>query len=51
MTREYDDKRFLQWAEEFRKLIEEYLDTEGNDEDSLQDEYEMAVENARVNLS
>jgi hypothetical protein len=45
--REYDDDRYLQWYAEFQKLVAEFLDTEGNTEDSLRSEFENAVENTR----
>ena len=45
--REYDDERYLQWCEELRELLSEFLDTEGNTEESLRDEIEQAVENAK----
>jgi hypothetical protein len=44
--REYDDERYLQWFEEFRKLVAEFLDTEGNTETSLRSEFDNAIENA-----
>lgn len=40
---EYDDQRYLEWCNEFRDLIEEFLDTEGNTIDSLRVEFEQAV--------
>jgi hypothetical protein len=42
----YDDERYLQWVEEFRKLISEFLDTEGNTPESLTDEFENAKSEA-----
>jgi hypothetical protein len=47
VPREYDDKRYLEWHREFSQLIIEYLDTEGNTEENLKDEFENAVENAK----
>jgi hypothetical protein len=47
--RPYDDSRYLQWVEELRKLIAEYLDTEGNTQESLDDEIENAIENEVLN--
>ena len=44
--REYDDARYLEWFSEFQSLVEEFLDTEGNTEESLRSEFENAVENA-----
>lgn len=46
MPREYDDARYLEWFSEFRSLVSEFLDTEGNTTDSLQSEFDNAVENA-----
>lgn len=43
----YDDARYLEWCQEFKSLIAEYLDTEGNDEHTLRDEFEEAMEDAR----
>jgi hypothetical protein len=45
--REYDDARYLQWVRELENLVEEFLDTEGNTEDSLRDEIDNAIENVR----
>jgi hypothetical protein len=47
--REYDDDRYLEWVSQMEKLISEFLDTEGNTEQSLRDEIENAVENAKDN--
>lgn len=45
MTREYDDKRYIEWTDELRRLLEEFLDTEGNTPESLRDEVENVIEN------
>jgi hypothetical protein len=45
-VREYDDDRYLEWHSQFQALVSEFLDTEGNTEASLQDEFESAIENA-----
>lgn len=45
MPREYDDERYLQWAEEFQALVGEYLDTEGNTPESLREQLANAIEN------
>lgn len=50
MARPYDDARYLAWHQEFDKLVFEFLDTEGNDQDDLDDVYETAIENAKENL-
>ena len=47
MPRPYDDERYLEWCSEVSKLIFEYLDTEGNNEDTLEDEIGNAIENAQ----
>jgi hypothetical protein len=44
--REYDDERYIKWFEEFQSLVAEFLDTEGNTEDSLRSEFDNAIENA-----
>jgi hypothetical protein len=44
--RPYDDKRYLEWFHEFQKLVHEFLDTEGNTEETLHNELETAIENA-----
>jgi hypothetical protein len=46
-VRPYDDDRYLAWHHEFHKLVAEFLDTEGNTEESLREEFETAIENAR----
>jgi len=43
----YDDDRYLEWVEEFHRLVREFLRTEGNTEGSLRDEFENAIENAQ----
>ena len=43
----YDDDRYLAWCNEFGKLVREFLNTEGNDEESLHGEFMNAVENTR----
>lgn len=43
---EYDDERYLNWVEEFQALVMEFLHTDGNNLESLTDEFENAVENA-----
>jgi len=50
MSREYDDERYLEWFVEFRKLIAEFLDTEGNTEESLTEEFRDAVAEAKEEL-
>lgn len=44
--RPYDDERYLQWSEELRALIAEFLDTEGNTAESLRDEVDLMIEDA-----
>jgi hypothetical protein len=46
-VREYDDDRYLEWFHEFQRLVSEFLDTEGNSEESLRDEFENAIEGAQ----
>jgi hypothetical protein len=46
-VREYDDDRYLQWVPEFRKLVFEFLDTEGNTVESLTEEFKQAVQEAK----
>lgn len=48
--REYDDDRYIQWCSELEQLVREFLDTEGNSEDTLRSEIENAIENAKDNL-
>lgn len=43
---EYDDDRYIKWCEELRDLVAEYLDTDGNTEDTLKSEVDNAIENA-----
>lgn len=45
--REYDDERYIEWTQEFSQLIDEFLDTDGNTEESLRGEFDNAVENAK----
>ena len=45
--RPYDDDRYIRWGDELRKLVYEFLDTEGNSEESLREEVENAIENAK----
>lgn len=46
--REYDDERYLRWFQEFGALVSEFLDTEGNTEETLREELQTAIENADV---
>jgi hypothetical protein len=46
VPRPYDDERYLEWFQEFGALVSEYLDTEGNTEQTLEDEFKNAIENA-----
>lgn len=48
--RPYDDERYRAWFEEFASLVREFLDTEGNTRESLEAEFENAVENAAEDL-
>jgi hypothetical protein len=42
-----DDDDYVKWYAKFQRLVAEYLDTEGNTVESLSDEFDNAVENAR----
>lgn len=44
MPRPYDDDRYLQWYEELRALVTEFLDTEGNNADALRVEVDNLIE-------
>jgi hypothetical protein len=46
-VRPYDDDRYLQWQHEFKKLVDEFLDTEGNTEETLHQEIEQAIQAAK----
>lgn len=43
MPKPYDDKRYQQWFREFRELISEFLNTDGNTEETLRQEFEEAI--------
>jgi hypothetical protein len=45
--REYDDERYQQWVHEINALVFEFLDTDGNTEESLRVELDSAIENAQ----
>lgn len=44
----YDDDTYHRWYEEFQRMVQRYLNVEGNTTDTLQDEFDNAVENAEV---
>jgi len=44
----YDDNEYLRWQKKFSKMINDYLNVEGNTERDLDDEFENAKENAEV---
>lgn len=44
----YDDDRYLAWQLEFQRLITEFLNVEGNTVNSLQGEFEEAVDSAEL---
>lgn len=50
MARPYDDERYLQWRKEINKLIFEYFDTEGNNEEMFEQEIEEMVADAKANV-
>ena len=49
-NRAYDDQRYMEWCEQFDRLIYEFLDTAGNTESDLEDLFENAVQNAKDEL-
>ena len=44
----YDDYEYLEWQTRFQSMIQDFLNVEGNTKDSLESEFENAVENAEV---
>jgi hypothetical protein len=40
----YDDDRYIAWTEEVRKLLQEFVNTEGNTKESLQADLESILE-------
>ena len=43
----YDDGEYLRWVVRLNDLVSEYLDTEGNTVESLREEFDTAVDNAK----
>lgn len=45
MSKPYDDDHYMRWVIQLHDMVDDYLETEGNDQDSLYKEVAEAVRN------